>query len=96
MVSEALRILEALNVPREQQNERSALTLLALVGMTPRRRWADAEAPMLGITEMMNHFHTHFGTKYAPNTRETVAGSPFTNSSRWAWSWRILTTPHGR
>lgn len=72
MVSEVLGILKALNVPREQQNERSALTLLALLGMAPGRRWADAEAPMLGITEMMNHFQKHFGKKYAPNTRETV------------------------
>lgn len=71
-VAEALEILRALNVPREQQNERSALTLLALLGMTPRKRWADAEAPMLGITEMMNYFQKHFGKKYAPNTRETV------------------------
>lgn len=71
-VSEALHILGALRVPREQQNERSALTLLALLGMTPRKRWGDAEAPLLGITEMMNYFQRHFGKKYAPNTRETV------------------------
>lgn len=71
-VSEALSILQALNVPREQQNERSALTLLALLGMTPRSQWAEAEAPLLGITEMMNHFDRHFNKKYAPNTRETV------------------------
>jgi adenine-specific DNA-methyltransferase len=71
-VSEALNILQALKVPREQQNERSALTLLALLGMTPPKRWADAEAPMLGITEMMNYFQKHFGKRYAPNTRETV------------------------
>ena len=72
MVAEALRALQALKVPKEQQNERSALTLLALLGMTPRKRWADADAPMLGITEMMNHFQEHFGKRYAPNTRETV------------------------
>lgn len=71
-LAEALSVLQALKVPREQQNERSALTLLALLGMTPRKRWADAEAPLLGITEMMNHFQKHFGKKYAPNTRETV------------------------
>lgn len=71
-VSEALSILQALNVPREQQNERSALTLLALLGMTPRKQWADAAAPLLGITEMMKYFEQHFGKKYAPNTRETV------------------------
>ena len=71
-VSEALSILQALKVPREQQNKRSALTLLTLLGMTPRKQWVEAEAPMLGITEMMNHFQRHFGKKYAPNTRETV------------------------
>lgn len=71
-VSEALTILQALNVPKEQQNERSALALLALLGMTPRKPWTEAEAPMLGITEMMDYFRKHFGKKYAPNTRETV------------------------
>lgn len=71
-VAEARAILEALRVPKEQQNERSALTLLALLGMTPRKRWVEADAPMLGITEMMDHFRKHFGKQYAPNTRETV------------------------
>lgn len=71
-VDEALKILRALNVPREQQNERSALTLLALLGMTPQKPWTEAEAPMLGITEMMDVFRDRFRKRYAPNTRETV------------------------
>ncbi len=71
-LAEALAILKALSVPREQQNERSALALLALLGMTPGKRWSEAEAPLLGITEMMNVFRDQFGKKYAPNTRETV------------------------
>jgi hypothetical protein len=71
-VDEALNILRALNVPREQQNERSALTLLALLGMTQQKPWSEAEAPMLGITEMMNVFRDRFGKRYAPNSRETV------------------------
>ncbi len=71
-IAGALSILTALNVPREQQNERSALTLLALLGMTPQKQWSDAEAPMLGITEMMDVFRDRFGKRYAPNTRETV------------------------
>ena len=71
-VAEALSILRALSVPRALQNERSALTLLALLGMTPRKRWVNTTAPMLGITEMMNHVKEHFGKEYAPNTRETV------------------------
>ena len=71
-VDEALDILRALNVPREQQNERSALTLLALLGMTPQMPWSEAETPKLGITEMMNVFRDRFGKRYAPNSRETV------------------------
>jgi len=71
-VAEALDFLRALNVPKEQQNERSALTLLALLGMTPQKQWSEADAPMLGITEMMTVFRERFGKRYAPNTRETV------------------------
>jgi len=70
--AEALGFLRGLKVPREQQNERSALALLALLGMTPRKRWAECASPLLGITEMVDYFREHFGKKYAPNTRETV------------------------
>jgi len=71
-IDEALKMLASLNAPREQQNERSALVLLALLGMTPRKSWSAATDPMLGITEMMNVFRDQFGKEYAPNTRETV------------------------
>lgn len=71
-IDEALAILDSLNVPRGQQNERSALVLLALLGMTPRKPWAAATGPLLGITEMMSAFREQFGKTYAPNTRETV------------------------
>ncbi len=65
-------MLASLGVPKEQQNERSALTLLALLGMTPRIGWRKATAPMLGITEIMTVMRERFGKSYAPNTRETV------------------------
>ena len=71
-VAEALSILKALGVPREQQNERSALTLLALLGLTPTNAWADASDILRGITEMMDYFRDHFRKRYAANTRETV------------------------
>lgn len=71
-IDEALKILASLKVPREQQNERSALVLLALLGMSPRTSWSTATDPMLGITEMMTVFRDQFGKEYAPNTRETV------------------------
>jgi hypothetical protein len=71
-IDEALEALRALEFPREQQNERSALTLLALLGLKPGNRWSDAAAPLMGITPMMEFFATHYGKHYAPNTRETV------------------------
>ena len=71
-IAEALSILKAIGVPREQQNERSALTLLALLGITPTNSWAEASDALLGITEMMDYFRIHFRKRYAPNTRETV------------------------
>ncbi len=70
-IEEALDILRALQVPKAQQNKRSALTLLALLDMTPDTDWSDASAPLRGITEMMDYFRDHFGISYAPNTRET-------------------------
>lgn len=71
-MNQALDILKALNVPRAQQNERSALTLLALLDVRPLSPWKDASNPLLGITEMMDYFQEHYGKQYAPNTRETV------------------------
>ena len=71
-LSEASAILRHLNLPREQQNERSALTLLSLVGLKPETPWRKASEPLMGITPMMEFFEEHYGKKYAPNTRETV------------------------
>jgi hypothetical protein len=71
-IQEALFVLRALGLPREQQNERSALTLLALLDLRPATAWKDAQSPPRGITEMMNYFAKHYGKRYAPNSRETV------------------------
>lgn len=71
-IEQSLEILRAIGVPREQQNKRSALTLLALVDVKPGDDWSTASAPLRAITEMMEYFSTHYGTTYAPNTRETV------------------------
>ena len=71
-IEEATAILKELGVPREQQNERSALTLLSLLDLKPESPWQDAKDPLMGITPMMTYFDTHYGKKYAPNSRETV------------------------
>ena len=71
-IGEALDILKDIGMPREQQNERSALTLLALLNLKPMEQWHKASNPLIGITPMMKFFEDNYGKKYAPNSRETV------------------------
>lgn len=69
---EALAVLRDLGFPRAQLNERSALTLLALLNVKPGDLWSAASNPLCGITPMMDFFAQHYGKLYKPNTRETV------------------------
>jgi len=71
-IDEATAVLAALGLPPRQCGERSALTLLALLGLKPEIPWSRATAPLCGITPMMDYFSRHYGKTYAPNTRETV------------------------
>ncbi|MDP8240460.1 MAG: BsuBI/PstI family type II restriction endonuclease [Candidatus Hatepunaea meridiana] len=71
-IKEALKILEALGFPKQQINERSALTLLSLLDLKPKDKWSSSRDPLIGITPMMDFFAEHYKKKYAPNTRETV------------------------
>jgi hypothetical protein len=71
-IQEALGVLQQLGLPRQQLNERSALTLLSLLDLKPDESWAEARAPLMGITPMMEFFADYYGRQYAPNTRETV------------------------
>jgi len=71
-ITEANQILISLGLPRAQQNERSALCLLALLNLTPRKKWVLAENPLMGITPIMDWARKHYQKEYAPNTRETV------------------------
>jgi adenine-specific DNA-methyltransferase len=71
-IDEAVEVLRALGLPRSQQNERSALTLLALLDLKPATPWAEAQAPLRGIRPMMDFFAQQYGKKYEENSRETV------------------------
>ena len=70
-IKAAHQVIISLGLPRAQQNERSALSLLALLNLTPGKAWADAENPLMGITPIMDWARQHYGKEYAPNTRET-------------------------
>ena len=71
-IDAAQEIIKSLGLPPAQQNERSALCLLALLNLTPGKTWADAENPLMGITPIMDWARKYYGKDYAPNTRETV------------------------
>jgi hypothetical protein len=70
-IDDALRILIDMGVPRAQQNERTALCLLALLDIKQNNKWEDATTPLVGITPMMEFARNNYQKDYAPNTRET-------------------------
>lgn len=72
LVQQAGAVLTDLGFEKALANERSALTLLALLGMKPGMQWKDATRELRGVTELMNWMAEHFGKEYAPNSRETV------------------------
>jgi hypothetical protein len=70
-LQQAYSLLIQLGMPRQQQNERTALCLLCLLDMTPDKPWSKAGNPLVGITPIMDWSRQHYGKNYAPNTRET-------------------------
>jgi type II restriction enzyme len=71
-IAEAQKILAALGMPSAQQNEMSALTLIALCGLKPSDSWSSAQRRSLSISKgIMAFIRDHYGSAYAPNTRET-------------------------
>lgn len=69
-IDQALEIITSLGMPRAQQNERSALTFLALLNLHPESNFDQIERPILGVTPIMNWAKEVYGKEYAPNTRE--------------------------
>lgn len=70
-IADAIQVLESLGMPRAQQNDRSALCLLALLNLKKGVSWADAKNPLVGITPMMEFARDYYDRQYKPNTRET-------------------------
>jgi hypothetical protein len=71
-VATARWVLEQLNFDAERSNERSALVLLALLGLTPDSLWADVRNPLMRTVEIMDWIREHYDKDYKPNTRETI------------------------
>lgn len=73
-ITEAQEILKALGLPEAQQNDMSALTLLALCGIKEDNSWNEATRTSQRITKGIMAFvndNYKVNSPYAPNTRET-------------------------
>ena len=71
-LAEAIKTLTALQFGPKQRNETAAYTLLALLDLQPDDSWADAQAPLCGITPIIDFIANAYGNRYAPNTRESI------------------------
>lgn len=71
-INEAKKILKALGLPGAQQNEMSALTLLALSGISKSAIWQNATQSSVTVSKgIMRFIADRYKKIYAPNTRET-------------------------
>ena len=71
-LAETITALTALQFGPKQRNETAAYTLLALLGLQPDVPWAEAQAPLCGITPIIDFVATAYRVRNAPNTRETI------------------------
>ncbi len=79
-IEEAKQILEAMGLPKRQQNDRSALTLLALCNLKEKDKWSKAKAVSMSVVGnkenakyegVMRFIAEHYNKQYAENSRET-------------------------
>jgi hypothetical protein len=71
-IREAVTILKDLGLPMAQQNERSALTLLALIDLKKNTPWIESRKRTIRIHDILVFMQEHYKRKYAENTRETI------------------------
>jgi hypothetical protein len=72
LIDQALSILIALGIPREQHNDRTAMCLLALVDLYDDKKWDQATNPTHGIRGILDFIREKMKIPYAENTRETI------------------------
>lgn len=71
-LAETIQALTALQFGPKQRNETAAYTLLALLDLQPDVPWTESQAPLRGITPVIDFVAESYGVRYAPNTRETI------------------------
>ncbi|MCC7206809.1 MAG: restriction endonuclease [Anaerolineae bacterium] len=74
-IDDAQDILRALQLPKMQQNELSALVLLVLGQLDETTPWGEAKRQALRIHDILQEIRARFGRVYAENTREAIRRS---------------------
>jgi adenine-specific DNA-methyltransferase len=70
-IAQAIEVLREMGLPSAQQNERSALSLLALVQVKENGSWQNLKEPLLGIRAILDFCRNDYGKPYAENSRES-------------------------
>ncbi|ODS34892.1 restriction endonuclease [Candidatus Altiarchaeales archaeon WOR_SM1_SCG] len=71
-IDDSITLLKALGLPKAQQNERSALTLLALLDLKENSNWSKAKKRTIRIHDILVFIQEQYKKQYAENTRETI------------------------
>lgn len=71
-IKQGIDILKELGMPSKQQNERSALTLLALADLGMNKAWSKAKKRLIRIHDILVFIKEEYDKNYAENTRETI------------------------
>ncbi|MDO9323472.1 MAG: BsuBI/PstI family type II restriction endonuclease, partial [Methanoregula sp.] len=71
-IDDALKILTLMGIPKAQQNDRSALTLLAVLDVKKKTPWKSAKERPIIIHDIMGFIKENYAITYAENSRETI------------------------
>ncbi|MDO4423071.1 MAG: BsuBI/PstI family type II restriction endonuclease [Eubacteriales bacterium] len=70
-LDEAKEFLVSIGMPKAQQADICALSILAMAGIKPTDTWADATNEWIRIHDIIAFSNQYYGTTYAENSRET-------------------------
>ncbi len=70
-IEDARKILSSLGMPNKQQADLCCYSLLAMLSVTPKTKWASATNEWIRIHDILIFTKENYGTAYAENSRET-------------------------
>lgn len=70
-IEEAKKFLASVGMPKAQQSDPCALSLLAMAGLKPKDEWRMATNEWIRIHDIIAFVNENYGATYAENSRET-------------------------